>query len=270
MARRDGMRIAFVPTMGALHAGHISLIKQALKDGLAVVASIFVNPIQFNNPSDFEKYPRHPQADLDMLRLAGCHIAWTPTEADMYPSAEFRAPAYEPGAIARRLEGASRPGHFQGMCTVVKRMLDVVRPDRAYFGLKDYQQFLIVRQMAAHFNMPVDIVGVPIMREPSGLAMSSRNERLSPESRLRAAAIYENMIRVCVELRHGTPLSVARMEAIARLDGIDGFKTDYLDICSADTLEPIDTAQINLPGFEMIVLAAVLVDEVRLIDNLSC
>lgn len=187
-------RIGFVPTMGALHEGHLSLVLRAKSECDIVVVSIFVNPTQFNNPDDFAKYPITPEADSQMLADTGCDVIFMPAGTEVY-AADYVAPDFNLGIYDRIMEGAFRPGHFKGVVQVVYRLFDLVKPDKAYFGLKDYQQVAVIRNMTLHFNLPIDIVACPTVREKDGLALSSRNLRLNDEQRNDALFIYHSLMR---------------------------------------------------------------------------
>ena len=188
--RAEGKSVGFVPTMGALHDGHLSLIKRSGKENDLTVCSIFVNPIQFNNPADLEKYPRMPEKDSELLKTAGCDVVFLPSTEEIYPGGKTVTVDVDFGMLDKVMEGKFRPGHFSGVAVVVKTLLDIVEPDRAYFGKKDYQQLAVIRHMVNTLHMPVEIVACETVREPDGLAMSSRNLRLTPEERERAPEIY--------------------------------------------------------------------------------
>jgi pantoate--beta-alanine ligase len=259
--KKSNQKVGFVPTMGALHQGHLSLIEAARKDCDKVVCSIFVNPTQFNNPEDLEKYPRTEEQDIQMLKEAGCDVVFLPSVAEIYPQGvAYEAPAL--GAILHVLEGHFRPGHFEGMMQVVEILLRIVRPDKLYMGLKDYQQYLIVCKMVAYLGLPVEVKGMATVREADGLAMSSRNVRLSAEGRKKALKIYE-ALRAVKEMPGDK--NFAEMEASGRkiIEQAEGAEIEYFSIADADTLLPPDTTT-----KKMIILAAVWIDGVRLIDNL--
>ena len=225
--RHTGRRVTFVPTMGALHEGHLSLVRAAKRvPGAVVVVSIFVNPLQFGQGEDLDAYPRTLDNDLEMLRDEGVEIAFTPTPALMYPDGPRTT--VHPGRLGAELEGAARPTHFAGMLTVVLKLLQIVRPDRAFFGEKDYQQLVLVRQMVNDLNVDVKIVGVPIVREADGLAMSSRNRYLSPEEREQASALSSALLagRYAAGGGPGAVLDAAR----AVLDEVPAIHTDYLEL----------------------------------------
>lgn len=224
--RRTGRRVLLVPTMGALHEGHLSLVRAAKRvPGSVVVVSIFVNPLQFGPNEDLDAYPRTLEADLELLRGEGVAIAFTPTAAQMYPDGPRTTVA--PGPLGDELEGASRPGHFAGMLTVVLKLLQIVAPEQALFGEKDYQQLVLIRQMVADLNVDVRIVGVPIVRESDGLAMSSRNRYLDPLQRDSATALSAALLAGTRVAGRGADAAVAAARAV--LDAADGVDVDYLE-----------------------------------------
>ena len=263
--RAAGKKIGFVPTMGALHAGHLSLIARSEQENDITVCSIFVNPIQFNNPNDFALYPREYQKDQQILEDAGCNILFLPSENEVYPDVALRKIDFDPGQLGSRYEGASRPGHFAGMVAVVKRLFDIVQPENTYFGQKDYQQYLIVKKMISHYNLPVNLVMCPIYREPNGLAMSSRNERLSPENRETAALIYKLLGKAAGHIKEGLDFNAIREDAIADFNTNGNFQVDYFDICSAEGMEPATNP--NIQG-GILICTAVILGGVRLLDNI--
>src|SRR5690606_8847512 len=235
--KREGLRVALVPTMGNLHAGHYSLVKLARQYADRVVSSVFVNPTQFGPNEDFTRYPRTPEADTSGLEQAGCDVLWLPTVESMYPfGVELAANVSVPG-ISSLLEGAHRPGHFDGVCTVVSRLFNQVQPDVAAFGKKDYQQLAVIRQMVADLAFPIQVVGGEIVRESDGLAMSSRNQYLDARQRPAAASIH----RVLQGMREGYVggLSRERIEADATAAlQAEGFQVDYAALRTPDLLEP--------------------------------
>lgn len=259
--RQGGRRIGFVPTMGALHAGHLHLIKQSLAQTDRTVVSVFVNPSQFGPQEDFDRYPRVPEADREMLTQVGCHALFYPDVASVYPEGFQTAVAVEP--LGSELCGRERPGHFQGVATVVTVLFNLVKPDKAFFGLKDYQQFVIIRRLVRDLGMDVEIVGVPTVREADGLAMSSRNRYLTGEDRTRSVAIHRAMGAAKTAFEAGEKGS-ARLEAIARRILVDAgiHRIQYLSVRSADTLMPMKV--ITTDG---VILTAVKVGATRLIDN---
>lgn len=224
--RRTGRPVMLVPTMGALHDGHLSLVRAAKRvPGAVVAVSIFVNPLQFGPNEDLDAYPRTLDADLELLRGEGVHIAFTPTAAHMYPDGPRTTVV--PGPLGDDLEGASRPGHFAGMLTVVLKLLNIVAPDRAFFGEKDYQQLVLIRQMAADLNLDVRIVGVPIVRENDGLAMSSRNRYLDERQREAATALSAALLAGTRAAGQGAEAAVAAARAV--LDAVPEIDVDYLE-----------------------------------------
>ena len=236
----------FVPTMGALHAGHAALISAARKRTAEVVVSVFVNPLQFNDPEDLKKYPRSPEQDREIALAAGATEVWFPTFEDIYPSEPVRI---EAGPIGDLFEGASRPGHFSGMLTVVKRLFDLVNPDFAVFGEKDFQQLFLIKELVAKYALPIDIVSHPIVREADGLAMSSRNTRLSAGDRQKALIIYK-------------ALNSGRENLKAVLDSEPAWKTDY-----ATVINPENFKEELAPKQRAIV--AGWIGGIRLIDNME-
>lgn len=259
--RREGKRIGLVPTMGALHAGHLSLVRACKAKCGGTVVSIYVNPSQFGPNEDFSRYPRTFDADLDLLATCGTEIVFAPQNADMYPPG-FDS-GVEVGAIARPLEGEFRPGHFRGVATVVLKLFNLVQPDAAYFGRKDYQQVAVIRQMVADLNVPIEIRTCPIVREPDGLAMSSRNRYLSPAARQRALVLSRSL-GLAREMTVGGERDAEKVLAEMRrivLTAEDA-RIDYIAIVDPDTLEPLLTLD-RLA----IALLAVRIENTRLIDN---
>ena len=260
-ARTQGKSIGFVPTMGALHPGHLSLVERARRENDIVVVSIFVNPIQFNNPADLEKYPRDLEADLRMLESVGCDVVFSPSEAEMYPEKVNKT--YDFGDLAKVMEGAFRPGHFDGVAIVVHRLFDIVLPHRAYFGEKDFQQLQIIRALVALENIDVEIVPCPISRESDGVARSSRNERLAPEMRKSAPFIYQTLLKA---------RDLAQTDDAGKIiDFVENqfashplLKLEYFSIADADTLQPVED-EIFPESYGFI---AVFAGDIRLIDNI--
>ncbi|HET6395281.1 MAG TPA: pantoate--beta-alanine ligase [Pseudoxanthomonas sp.] len=261
--KREGLRVGFVPTMGNLHAGHYSLVMLARQYADRVVSSVFVNPTQFGPNEDFTRYPRTPDADTSGLEGAGCDVLWLPTVESMYPfGVELAARVHVPG-VSGVLEGEHRPGHFDGVCTVVARLFNQVQPDVAAFGKKDYQQLAVIRQMVRDLHFPIEIVAGGIVREADGLAMSSRNQYLTAGQRPRAAEIH----RVLRGMReaHLAGASRAEVEAQARARLAEaGFAVDYAALRRPDLGEPAD----GEPGPRVALVAARL-GTTRLIDNLE-
>ncbi|MEZ4985008.1 MAG: pantoate--beta-alanine ligase [Saprospiraceae bacterium] len=262
--RVNNREVGFVPTMGALHAGHLKLIRQSLAENQITVASIFVNPTQFNDPSDLEKYPRTPGKDLEKLSLVGCQVVFLPTVSEIYPTETASVPDIALGHLATTMEGAHRPGHFDGVAQVVKRLLEIVTPSRLYMGQKDYQQQLIVRHLVQWMQIPTRVVTVTTEREEDGLAMSSRNVLMTPQLRERAALLYETLTIAKEQLLAGTPIEVIETAALARLQQPD-FTPEYFSIVDGVTLLPVQAEA--LPAL-VVACTAVKVGKVRLIDNL--
>jgi len=257
--------IGFVPTMGALHAGHLSLIESSLKANPVTVCSIFVNPTQFNDPKDFEKYPVTIEKDIELLANAGCDILFQPSVKEIYPDELSPALKYDLGYLERILEGKFRPGHFQGVCMVVHRLLEIVMPDNLYLGQKDYQQCMVIKKLLALTGLSNAILVniCPTLREPDGLAMSSRNIRLSEHERKKATAIFRNLSFIKENLTTGD-LKGLKETAFRNLSEV-GFKVDYIEIADANDLSIID----DWDGQKKLVaLAAAFMTEVRLIDNI--
>jgi pantoate--beta-alanine ligase len=259
--KNTGIVIGFVPTMGALHQGHLSLLAKAKEDCGLVVCSIFVNPTQFNNPDDFKKYPITIEKDIELLIGHGCDVLFLPSAEEIYPP-RFKAEHYDLGELENVLEGVYRPGHFQGVCQVVDRLLQIVDPSKLYVGQKDYQQCQVIQRLLAITNrMYIDLVIAPTIREEDGLAMSSRNLRLKPEQRVKAVALYKELSRAKSELRSLSPEQI-KASAIEQLSK-DGFKVDYFEIADAASLTPASD-----PAKPSVALVAAYLDDIRLIDNL--
>jgi pantoate--beta-alanine ligase len=256
-------RIGFVPTMGNLHAGHLRLIEVARKHTDKVVVSIYVNPMQFGPQEDFARYPRTLEADSARLREAGADLLFTPNDATIYPGGVAQSTYVEVPRLSNILEGMQRPGHFRGVATVVNKLFNIVVPDVAVFGEKDFQQLLVIRQMVRDLSLPIEIIGEPTVRERDGLALSSRNQYLSEEERRRAAGLYETLVHLRERIkRQHTNWSDLEQEGILRLEKY-GFTPDYLAIRHSETLlEPHSAAD------PLIILAAARLGQTRLIDNL--
>jgi pantoate--beta-alanine ligase len=262
--RNKKRKIGFVPTMGALHQGHISLVEACKKENDVSVCSIFVNERQFNNRVDFEKYPASVESDIYQLEKAGCGILFLPTETEVYPPS-LADKHFDLGYVETVLEGTYRPGHFQGVCQVVEKLLDIVRPDMLYLGQKDYQQCIIIKKLVSLMGKS-DVISIrihPTMREPDGLAMSSRNIRLSKEDRKRAPHIYKALINLRTNLQEGNLQSLIN-EVKEKLK-IHDFKIDYLEVADAETLELVNQLKGNQ---KLVALVAVSLSDVRLIDNI--
>lgn len=259
--REKGMSIGFVPTMGALHNGHISLVNASKADNQVTVCSIFVNPTQFNQKEDFDEYPRLIDDDIRLLEASGCDALFIPEVNEMYaPKSEVLN--YHFSHITHSLEGTFRPGHFDGVITIVKKLFDAVNPDNAYFGQKDFQQCMVIKELIRHFNLNINLKIIPTLRESDGLAMSSRNLRLSPSERKQAIAIYQacNFIKEHIKIYSAEEL-LSKAKSFVNKE----LKLEYLELCDADTLEPvIDIANHN----QVVALAAAWCGNVRLIDNM--
>lgn len=256
-----GLKIGFVPTMGALHDGHLSLINRAKKENDIVVCSVFVNPIQFNNPADLEKYPRTPDRDIEKLQNAGCDAVLMPSVDEMYP--EKIEEHYDFGDLERVMEGACRPGHFNGVAIVVRRLFEIVNPDKAYFGEKDFQQLAIIKKMVSDLNMGLEIVPCSIIREDDGLAMSSRNVRLNTEERAIAPHIFATLKDAISKKDSMTPAEMKEY-AIAKYSEIKEFDVEYVQITDEINLKSID----NWNECEHArIFVALQLGPVRLIDN---
>jgi pantoate--beta-alanine ligase len=256
-----GLKTGFVPTMGALHQGHISLLEEAKKHSDVTICSIFVNPRQFNDVSDLTNYPRTLELDVERLVEAGCDILFHPEAEDVFR----KQPAvhYDFNGIDGKLEGEHRPGHFEGVASIVKILFDIVKPDHAFFGLKDFQQCLIVEKLVKQSHLDVDLHFCPILREPDGLAMSSRNRRILPEHREAAGMLYQTLVQA---RNNFSKLSIAELkkEALEHLGHFPEISLDYFEVVDAGSLEPVtDKSAGNL-----IALLAVKIGPVRLIDNM--
>jgi pantoate--beta-alanine ligase len=258
-----GNIIGFVPTLGALHNGHISLITAAKIQSQLVVCSIFVNPTQFNDPKDFEKYPVTLDKDIDLLEKAGCDVLFLPAVTEIYPDGTALKEQYDLGYIETILEGKFRPGHFQGVCQVVNRLLDIVAPDNLYLGQKDYQQCMVIKKMIELKGLKTKIIICPTLRETDGLAMSSRNMRLNAKERQEAVTISQVLAFIKNEIRPGY-LQDLKLRSIDILEA-QGYKVDYVEIADADTL----AIRENWDGkTKLVALVAAFLNEVRLIDNM--
>ena len=261
--RQAGQRIGFVPTMGNLHAGHLALMAEAARRCERVVASIFVNPLQFDEQADLDAYPRTLAADRARLEEQGIDLLFAPDEATLYPRGRDTITRVSVTGLDDLLEGAARPGHFIGVATVVTKLFNCVQPDLAVFGEKDFQQLLVIRRLVADLDMPVEILGLPTVREADGLAMSSRNQRLSETQRRLAPALYRELQRLRARIREGDTDYPALEQAAGASLAEQGFVPDYVAIRDADTLMPIDETTRN-----RVILAAARLGDTRLIDNL--
>jgi pantoate--beta-alanine ligase len=262
--RREGLRIGFVPTMGNLHQGHLALVEQARQSCDIVVCSIFVNALQFGLNEDWDKYPRTYQMDCDKLTEAGCDYLFHPDDTEMYPNGLDTQSRVICPTMTDVLCGASRPGHFEGVTTVVSKLFNIVQPDEAIFGIKDYQQLAVIRRMAEDLCMPVQITAAPIHREADGLAMSSRNSYITEQERPKVVVLKDSLEWIAQQVKEGArnfrELEALAIERIASA----GFKTDYVTVSSSKTLDP--AAEDDL---EITILGAIFTESARLIDNLS-
>lgn len=259
----DGQRVGFVPTMGNLHPGHLGLVEKAREECDRVVVSIFVNPMQFDDGQDFANYPRTLDEDREKLSALDVDALFVPTEAQLYPQGRDTITRVEVPGLSGLLEGASRPGHFTGVTTVVNKLFNIVQPDVAVFGEKDFQQLLLIRHMVEDLNIPVHILGLPTRREADGLAMSSRNTRLTPVQRELAPLLYQSLQQIRCELQAGKQdFALLRQAAQQQLEKA-GFVPDYIELRDARTLAE------TRPGTgESVILAAARLGDIRLIDNL--
>ncbi|HTC00703.1 MAG TPA: pantoate--beta-alanine ligase [Ferruginibacter sp.] len=260
--RKKGLKTGFVPTMGALHNGHISLINACRKQNDLTICSIFVNPTQFNDPNDFKKYPKTIEADIYLLEKEGCDIVFLPSVDEIYPSGTPTI-HYELGFLETVLEGKYRPGHFQGVCQVVDRLLQIMMPDQLFLGQKDYQQCMVIKKLIELTSTPTELIICTTQREESGLAMSSRNMRLSNNEKNNAINIYNTLHLVQKEIQPGD-LSQLKQKAAEYLIS-KGFTVDYVEIANTATLQLIDNWNGSTP---LIALAAAFLNDVRLIDNI--
>jgi pantoate--beta-alanine ligase len=257
-----GKTIGFVPTMGALHQGHISLINYSKQQCDVTVCSIFVNPTQFNNPDDLDKYPKTPENDKLLLEKAGCDFLYLPSVEDIYPEKDNRI--FNFGFLDTVLEGALRPGHFNGVGQVVSILLEHIEPNKAFFGSKDYQQVMVVKELVKQLNIPVEIISCPILRESDGLAMSSRNIRLNDQERIIASLIPKIMLKASdIVKAHGITASKQFVEEIT--SQITNMKLDYFEVCNSSSLKKLDKYETAQPT---VLLIAIFVGKTRLIDNL--
>lgn len=260
---RANQSIGLVPTMGALHDGHLTLIQQARQQADVVVCSIFVNPVQFNNADDLARYPRTLDADCALLEPVGCDIVFAPSVDEMYPEAPSLTLNF--GELETVMEGAFRPGHFNGVGLVVAKLFNIVQPDKAFFGQKDLQQVAVIRSLIRNLSFPVELVRSPTVRETDGLAMSSRNRNLTPDEREQATTLFAALTLAHDRLVDGQTPTQAKDAVRAFIDTKPAFRLEYIEIANADTLMPAD--EVLAPGQTAICIAAHL-GKVRLIDNL--
>lgn len=262
-ARQQGKKIGLVPTMGALHAGHASLVKRCVAENDVAVVSVFVNPTQFNDKNDLVKYPRTLEADCNLLEEAGASFVFAPSVTEMYPEPDNRKFSYPP--LDTVMEGKFRPGHFNGVCQIVSKLFYAVKPDKAYFGEKDYQQLAIIRKMVQQLGLPLIIVGCPIVRESDGLALSSRNKRLSLEERktaLNISKVLSESLHYAKE--HTVEATIHYVEE--SIDAVNGLRLEYFEIVDGITLQPVTNW---IDSKSVVGCITVFCGEVRLIDNIK-
>lgn len=255
--------IGFVPTMGTLHEGHISLVERARKENDIVVVSIYVNPTQFNNTDDLQKYPRQLGTDLELLKKHDCDIVFTPSDEEMYPDGK-ETMSFDFEGLDTKMEGAFRPGHFDGVATVVKLLFDIAQPTRAYFGEKDFQQLAIIRKMGQILKLPIEIIGCPIFREVDGLAMSSRNLRLNEKQRAQSPVIYQALQQAQEEFAQKDIAQIAA-SVKQRINANSELELEYFEVADELTLEPTQDKESDKTYYGFI---AVFAGEIRLIDNI--
>jgi len=260
--KAQGKSIGFVPTMGALHDGHIQLVRTSVSQNDITVVSIFVNPIQFNNPEDLAKYPRTVEADVEKLAGAGCDVVFAPSENEMYPEPDNTKMEF--GGLEKVMEGSFRPGHFRGVGIVVKRLFEITDPDRAYFGEKDYQQLAIIKYMVKKLSIPVEIVPCPIVREADGLAMSSRNMRLTPEHRAVAPEINKALLRAKENYSWFIPSGLEQL-VTTEIEQNPGLRVEYAAVVDYVALQPFEDW---MDSEHAVLCVAVFAGNVRLIDNI--
>ena len=261
--RAQGKTVGLVPTMGALHAGHASLVKRSVAENDATVVSVFVNPTQFNDKTDLEKYPRTLEADCRLLDECGATIAFAPSVEEVYPEPDTRRFSYAP--LDTVMEGKYRPGHFNGVCQVVSKLFDMVKPDRAYFGEKDFQQLAIIREMVRQMHFPLQIVGCPIVREADGLALSSRNKRLTPEQRTEALQISQTLF-ASVEYAKSHTVAETKQFVEDRIAAALGLRLEYFSLVDGNTLQDVSAWD---DSTYIVGCITVFCGEVRLIDNIK-
>lgn len=262
-AKAAGKRVGFVPTMGNLHPGHISLINQATAKTDFVVSSIFVNPLQFNDKDDLDRYPRTLGADKEQLSAAMCDVLFAPDVDEMYPNGQQGQTIVQVPVVSEGLCGGSRPGHFDGVSTVVSKLFNMVQPDVAFFGQKDFQQVAVIRKMVADLNLPISIVSVPTMRAEDGLALSSRNGYLTAQERVTATGLYKTLNELVAELKQGQEIGICVENATQNLNA-RGFRTDYIEVRCSQDLKPASAYDQDL-----VVIAAAFLGSARLIDNIE-
>lgn len=261
--RKQGKLIGLVPTMGALHEGHLSLIDASLGNNDITVISIFVNPTQFNDKKDFENYPRDLDKDLELIRLKGCDLVFAPSENEIYPEKDPRV--FDFGTLDKYMEGMYRPGHFNGVAQIVTRLFDIIRPDKAYFGEKDFQQLVIIKNIVQQLNLPIEIITCPIIRESDGLAMSSRNRLLSPEQRKSASKIRAVLLQA-QKINRKMEIADLKKIVITQINMDPNLQTEYFELVQESDLIPLKKWPGKIPVRACI---AVKTGKVRLIDNIK-
>jgi pantoate--beta-alanine ligase len=257
-------QIGFVPTMGALHNGHIALIEQSKNATSLTVCSIFVNPTQFNNPGDYKLYPNTIEKDIALLEAAGTEVLFLPSIEEMYSKGITGLEQYDLGFLETVLEGKYRPGHFQGVCQIMNRLLTMVKPHKLFMGQKDYQQCMVVSRLLQLMQSPTELITCPTIREADGLAMSSRNLRLPPADRQKATTIFKSLTLIKEQCKKGLPWATIKEQAVDLLTAA-GFKIDYVELADAATLQPLDNCKGTQP---LVALIAAFLGDVRLIDNM--
>ncbi len=264
--KTKGLSIGFVPTMGALHEGHLNLVEYCASHSDITVCSIFINPTQFNDQGDYRKYPDRLENDIRLLAASPAHVLFLPSVESIYPNGTSQLEQYELGAIETILEGKYRPGHFQGVCQVMVRLLNAVQPDFLFMGQKDYQQCMVIDKLLALTGSSTKLITCATVREADGLAMSSRNLRLNASQRALAPEIHKTLLQIgdAIKASPGEPIARCKAEAVQRLEN-KGFRVDYVEISDPFTLEPVDCAG-NKPS--LVILIAAFIGEIRLIDNL--
>jgi pantoate--beta-alanine ligase len=261
--RKAGSVVGFVPTMGALHQGHLSLLHSSQKNECFTVCSIFVNPVQFNNPDDLKKYPRTLEADIALLEQSSCDVLFIPDSSEIYPLEPITR--FDFGKLDKIMEGEFRPGHFSGVALIVAKLFNIVEPDHAFFGQKDWQQFTIVRQLVSDLAFNVHLHAVPTLREADGLAMSSRNQRLTPEQRKNANSFYTTLLQSRDQLTAGNTMDSVRISAREFLEKHEGFRLEYLELVDRANLTPLKN--VEEPNRAVLCIAG-LINDIRLIDNI--
>jgi pantoate--beta-alanine ligase len=261
--RRSGQTIGFVPTMGALHQGHLSLIKASRSENSITVCSIYVNPAQFNNPADLQKYPRSLDIDTELLKKAGCDVLFSPETHDMYESENILR--FDFVGLDKVMEGRFRSGHFSGVALVVTKLFHIVEPDQAYFGQKDWQQFAIIRQLVRELKFNLKLKSVQTEREPDGLAMSSRNMRLTNTQRKKAVVLYQAITQACELLRRGSTIEEVKVNVKQIVENDPEIKLEYVEVADSENLKLLNSVE---ESTKPILCIAAFVGEVRLIDNM--